>query len=309
MSVRRAVVTGANGFVGRHLIGELINSGYEVYAIVRKKKQNKLCEEQFQKCHIIEKKIEDLTDKDFENKPYDVFFHMAWDCVTSKEKNNLDRQLNNISMSIRALEIAHTIGCEKFICSGTVAEYTQNKGIMDFSLKHTPSDYYGATKVAAYYFLNVRARQLGQNFIWTILPSIYGEGRRNDNIITYTIVSLLNGKRPSYGDLNKPWEFLYVGEVVRCLRLIGEFGSSGSVYGVSGGEYKTLKYYVVMIKEIMGSKVELGIGDINTMDTSVISSCPPFEKTRNDTGYIPNTTFEDNIKKTIEWYSENEVNL
>ena len=72
--------------------------------------------------------------------------------------------------------------------------------------------------------MEVLARQLEVPFIWTIVPSTYGESRRDKNIITYTIKSLVNKCKPSYGNLEQMWDFMYVKDVVRALRLILEKG-------------------------------------------------------------------------------------
>ena len=110
---------------------------------------------------------------------------------------------------------------KKFIGIGTVAEYSFCESIMDVNAKQTPNDMYGAAKTAVHYLLETRARILKMPFIWTVIPSTFGEGRRDNNIITYTIMSLLRGEKPEYGYLTQMWDFLYVKEVVRALRYIG----------------------------------------------------------------------------------------
>ena len=83
-----------------------------------------------------------------------------------------------------------------FIATGTVAEYALTTDVMDLSAKQSPNDMYGCAKVSAHYFLEVESRKIKQPFIWTVIPSTFGERRIDNNIITYTIKKLLSKERP-----------------------------------------------------------------------------------------------------------------
>ena len=69
------------------------------------------------------------------------------------------------------------------------------------------------------------------------------------------------------------WDFLYVGEVVRAIRFVAENGISGKVYGIGSGTYRTLKEYIVKIRDIINPDLELGIGCIPSMSELTFSSC------------------------------------
>ena len=226
---KKAIVTGGSGFIGGCLISELVNNGYDVTAVIRRKDAALPFPED--RVTIIRKDINDITPDDFTSEDgYDVFFNLAWAGVSESLKNDVELQIGNIKMSIRAMETAKQIGCRLFISTGTVAEYSYRDSVTDVYARQNPNDMYGAAKTSAHYFLEVRARQLDLPFIWVVLPSTYGERRQNNNIITYTIKTLLERGKPVYGDLNQMWDFLYVEDVARALRLIGEAGHPGKVY-------------------------------------------------------------------------------
>lgn len=302
--MKRAIVTGATGFIGSWLVQELIHSGYEVVVVVRN--VNKLIPDIMSNssCFIIEKDICNLKEDDFDSdKTYDVFYHLGWSGVSPEYKNESDKQMRNIPMSLNALEVCNRIGCRLFIASGTVAEYALTDDIMNLNLRQSPNDMYGAAKVSVHYFMEVRARQLNQPFIWTVIPSTFGERRTDSNIITYTIRTLLKGKKPLYGNLCQMWDFLYVAEVVRALRLIGEKGIVGKVYGIGSGEYRPLRDYIIEIRDIINPKLELGIGEIPSMSKQTFSSCVNIYDLIRDTGFKPIIGFEEGIKKTIDYLS------
>lgn len=243
----------------------------------------------------------DLNIKDVGGQ-YDTFFHLAWAGVSTEHKNDLELQWENIKGAINVLEVANQCGCHMFLSMGTVAEYALCDNVMDMALRQTPNDFYGAAKVSAYYFSEVRARQLGQPFIWCVAPSTFGERRNDNNIITYTIKSLLKREKPIYGDLQQLWDILYVKDVVRAIRLIGEKGVSGKVYGIGSGEYKTLREYITRIRNVIDPTLPLGIGESLIQNKRTFSSCVNNYELIKDTGFQPEYTFEDGIRKTVEYF-------
>lgn len=297
----RAIVTGGTGFIGSWLIEELLKNNIEVIAIVRDARRLLPSISSNKRCHVVEESIENLSVDHFQKDRYDAFFHLGWSGVSPEQKNNISAQLSNISMSIKALEICNSLGCKKFIAAGTVAEYVFCTDIMDVNAKQTPNDMYGAAKVSVHYFLEVRARQLKQPFIWVVVPSTFGERRNDNNIITYTIRSLLKGDRPCYGNLQQMWDFLYVGEVVRAMRLIGEKGKPDKIYGIGSGNYKPLKTYIETIRNIIDPRLELGIGELPEMSKQTFSSCVNIYDLIMDTEFSPQISFEEGILKTIDY--------
>jgi Nucleoside-diphosphate-sugar epimerases len=300
-----AIVTGSTGFIGSWLTLELLNNGYNVTSVV--KSPEKLIPEikNHSNFDYIYKDLIDLDAKDFNNNVcYDVFFNLGWSGVSPEDKNSIDKQLINIPIALNAIEVCKNINCRLFISSGTVAEYALTTDVMDLGAQQKPNDIYGATKVSVHYYLEVRARQLEQPFIWTVIPSTFGERRVDNNIITYTIKTLLNNEKPIYGSLTQMWDFLYVSEVVRALRLIGEKGKPGNVYGIGSGEYRPLKYYIEIIRNEINPELELGIGEVSSYSKQSFSSCVNIYDLIRDTGFTPQVTFSAGIQKTISWFKD-----
>ena len=237
-------------------------------------------------------------------------FFTIWDGLVwgGVDKNNIFLQSSNIQVAIDMLRLSKDVGCTLFVAAGTVAEYVFCKNVIDFSLKQTPNDIYGATKVAVHYLLEAIAKQIGQDMIWAVLPSTFGEGRKEDNIITYTIMTLLRGEYPRYGRLEQIWDFLYVEEVARALAELGEKGKHNMTYGIGSGVYKPLKDYIYIIRDMINPELPLGIGERVCEYAEPESSCVNIEQLTRDTGFIPQISFEEGIKRTIEYYREHNLN-
>lgn len=296
--MKRAVISGATGFIGKWLIREMLQNHIEVTAIVRN--AAKLDPEYREKVYIVETDDYGLVELPWKN--YDAFYHLAWSGVDTKDKNQIALQLENIPLALSAMRLAQKSGCGKFIATGTVAEYTMCDGIMNVTNRQTPSDFYGAVKVAVFYMLEVLAQQIEMPFIWAQVPSTFGEGRNDDNIIVYTIKELLSGRKPLYGSLDQMWDFLYVSEVARALRLLGEYGIVGKIYGIGSGEYAYLRDYIQRIRDMIDPRLELGIGELPTSNQRVMSSCVGIYDLMKDTGFKVQIKFEEGMRKTINYY-------
>ena len=199
--------------------------------------------------------------------------------------------------------MASELHCDLFIGAGTVAEYALCNDVMNPNERQSPNDIYGAMKVAAHHLLEVRSRQLGIRFIWALIPSTFGEGRSDNNIITYTITHLLLGEPTEYGDLTQMWDFLYVSDVADALICLGEKGVDG-VYGIGSGVYKPLKNYICTIRDIINPEADLGIGLSVHLSENSVSSCVNIFRLIRDTGFNPRVSFEEGIKKTIKYWEK-----
>lgn len=300
--MKRVIINGASGFIGSWLVKEMLNNGVQVTVIARHKE--KIDSLYGDHVEIYESKYQDFVKLDIPMKEYDAFYQLAWEGVSTEYKDNYDIQMKNIDMSVAAITLAKRLNCKKFIASGTVAEYVFCENIMDFNQKQSPNDLYGAIKTSVHYILEVLARRMDINFIWAVLPSTFGEGRKDSNIISYTITELLKNRKPSYGNLQQLWDFLYVTEVVRALRLVGEMGKTGKIYGIGSGQYLRLKDYICKIRDIINPDLELGIGERPQMSQKTISSCVGIYDLVKDTNFKVEISFEEGIIRTIDYYRE-----
>lgn len=300
--MKRIIMTGATGFIGSYLLKECINNGVEVTVLTSRSNFVKISSPLIKVVPILYDDLDQLYPQI--EKGFDAFYHMGWAGVAGKEKNNIDLQISNIEESIQLLRLSKVLECNVFIAAGTVAEYVFSENVIDFSQKQTPNDVYGATKVATHYLLEAIAKQIQQELLWVVLPSTFGEGRKEDNILSYTIIKLLKGERPVYGNLEQMWDFLYVTEVARALYLIGEKGKHNTVYGIGSGIYRPLKEYICEIRDMINPNLPLGINEIAFKSKQTLSSCVNIKELTEDTGFIPQVSFEDGMKKTIRYYEE-----
>ena len=299
------IVTGANGFIGKHLIDELVKEHIFVIALyfgngalINQCETVKPIYCDLSNCEGVKESIQKFG---FE---FDAFYHLAWTGVSSEKKNDYHSQYKNIENSINALTLCNQLQCYKFINIGSVAEYVNCNGLIRSQEVPSPGDIYGATKVASRFLLTAIAQSLHQEMICTILSSTYGEYRLDNNVISYSIKTLLAGEKPIYGCLKQIWDFLYIKDTVYALYLIGEYGQSGSTYGIGSAVYRPLLEYIEKIRDIINPELPLGIGVLTDKYAAIHDSCVDTYLLQKDTGFIPKYSFADGIRNTISWFEK-----
>ena len=287
-----AVVTGAAGFAGYSLTSHLVKKGYEVYAIVRPGSEHN---ERLKNLsmHIIELdtaeygKLPSLI-----NKECDLFFHLAW----SGGRDAFDEQFANIDHTITAVEVASRLGCKRFIATGSQAEYGVQEGIITEDILPAPINAYGAAKVSAMYLTKRRAEQLGIQWIWARIFSLYGRYEPSGRMLPDLVDKLIKGDIVELSSCLQNWDYLDVNDAADALIWLAKKGIDGEIYNVANGNYKPLKKYVQKAVDIIASNSEVIFGD---NPNPFISLQPDVSKIKEHTGWKPKTAFSDGIKNML----------
>ena len=119
--MKKVLVTGANGFIGRSLVKQLLHNDYLVYAVVKCGTGLRDISSENLRITICEfSDYSELADRIGER--VDTFIHLAWDGY-GKDTNNLIVQSKNILASTMALEQAQLLGASRFIFAGSSYQY------------------------------------------------------------------------------------------------------------------------------------------------------------------------------------------
>lgn len=249
------IVTGATGFIGVALCQELIKGGHNVTAVVRKNsaKKNKLDK----RVKIIELNLDELNK--LEGK-YDIFYHLAWNGSSGSDRNDFDIQMSNIKFTAEAMRAAVKCGCKKFIGAGSQAEYGVVRKMCNEDTLPKPFMMYGAAKLATYNMCNILAKQLGISFVWPRIYSVYGVGENSGTLMSYLVDCLKNNVKAELSPCENMWDFMYITDCVKALRLLGENSQTEGIYNVSAGKPKLLKEFVNQAKMVVNPKAEIEFG-------------------------------------------------
>lgn len=302
--MRSVILTGATGFIGCRLIKKLLDNDIKVTRLILPNEahlvaHDNTCEDFFCNLDDVSEVSECLTGRGF-----DVLYHLAWAGVSTNVKNDYTIQIKNLDYAREVMSLAQKIGCKKVICPGSVSEYAYLTAAVNGEQAPCPADIYGAMKVAAHAICSVMTRQYGIDFNWVLIPSIYGPGRNDNNLITYAIKSLLCGEKTQFTGLEQKWDYIFISDLIETLYLIGEKGISGKTYVAGTGRARQLREYIEIIRDIIDPDAVLGIGEIPYKTQSIDNSITDISALTQDTGYIPHISFEQGIRETIKYFKQ-----
>lgn len=302
----RIVITGATGAVGTALIAEGIRQNVEMLVICRKASKRR---QQIPDHPLV--KVLELNMEEYETyqppegeMPYDVFYHFAWGGTTGDGRNDCEIQEKNIRYALDAAALAKRFGCSAFVGAGSQAEYGRVEGNLNSQTPAFPENGYGMAKLCAGQMTRLYCRQVGMRHVWTRILSIYGPGDGAGSMVMSAIHRLLAGETPAFTKGEQQWDYLYSGDAAKALLLLGEKGHDGGVYCLGSGKARPLADYIGMIRDAIDPRLSVALGAVPYAPGQVMYLCADIAKLKEDTGFAPEFSFEEGIKKTIMWVKE-----
>lgn len=133
----------------------------------------------------------------------------------------------------------------------------------------------------------------------------YGPYHFPEKLIPLMIANALNDKElPVYGTGENVRDWLYVEDHCRAIDLIIHKGAIGEVYNIGGHNERTNLEVVKTILRELGKSENLIKYVSDRAGHDMRYAIDP-TKIHNELGWLPNTTFDEGIKKTIKWYLDN----
>lgn len=255
-----AIVTGAAGFAGLNLVERLLENGYKVYGIVRPGSQNNSRLPQNPNFIKVELEAEDyalIAEQIPESCVY--FYHMTWSGRGGR--NNFEEQIKNIDYTLDALRSAAKLGCRKFIGTGSQAEYGVKLELITEDLCLEPFCAYGAAKVAACQLSKNLAKQLGIEWCWGRIFSLYGKYEPSGRMLPDLIEKLKDNEEVHLSSCRQMWDYLDAVDGAEAFIAIGERGHDGEIYNVANGDYHELKWFTEAMKRSLHSSSNIIYGD------------------------------------------------
>ena len=300
----RALVTGSEGFIGRHLCGELEAQGYDVI-----------------RCDITGSAERlDITDaaavkNALEKYAPDVIFNLAGQANVglSWEEPQLTVRLNTLGF-LNILEAVKSSGRKlRVIAMGSADEYGrpgQNGGSVTEDMPLSPMTPYAVSKQAQEQFAVIYARSCGMDICAVRQFNLAGAGQARGFMIpdfASGIAEIEAGRREylSVGNLESARDFTHVRDACRALRLIAEKGRGGEVYNICSGKAYKAQEILDRLRALASVPIEVRTDPsrMRPSDTPVI--CGSHAKLTADTGWEPQLSIDDILTDALEyWRSE-----
>lgn len=299
---KRVVITGGNGFLGKHLVTE-INKKEPKEIFIPERPEYDL--RKYEDCLKVAGKG-------------DVIIHLAANVGGIGYNREFPGDLfdDNILMGTFMMKAAREIGIEKYVALGTICAYPKFTPI-PFREENLWMGYpeetnapYGLAKKMQLVQGAAYRQQYGFNAIFLLPVNLYGPGDNFNPKSSHVIPALIkkfvdakeNGKSEVvvWGTGKASREFLYVEDAAKGIVLATERYSKPDPVNLGAGFEITIKDLVEKIKELVGYEGKI-IWD-KTKPDGQPRRMLDVERAKKEFGFAAETPFDEGLKNTIDWY-------
>jgi UDP-glucose 4-epimerase len=307
-----SLVTGGAGFIGSHLVTELVRQGRPVRVL------DDLSTGLIQNLADIDGDVDfhegSLTNPaDIQRAVRDVgvIYHLgALASVARSVENPLATHAACATGTLNLLDQARKQGVRRVVYAASSSAYggAVPLGGQTEDLLPCAKSPYAAAKLAGELYLQAYAHTYGIETVRLRFFNIFGPRQRSDSpysgVIALFTAAMARGDLPTvHGDGLQSRDFTYVGNAVQALMKAAEAAEvSGNVYNVGTGRSITIRQLVQELNTILGTELEPSYGPNRAGDVKY--SKADIRRTRLDLGYEPNVTFEEGLRRTVAWYLE-----
>lgn len=300
--MKKVVITGANGFVGSALVEELVKSGVEVTAVVRNEQSDCSRIKDLPNLEMVFCSLEEIRNlpEIIAERHFDAFYHFAWEGSAGSIRSDYELQLKNARYSCDAVIASRNLVSKKFVFPGSIMEYECAR-IM--STQNIPGlgNIYSAAKIAANYMARTVAAEVHIDYVAGTISNIYGVGEVSPRFVNATLRKFLSGERAAFTSGEQMYDFIYVTDAAKAFKAIGERGHANKNYYIGSVEPKPLRHFLKIMRDRVNPEIPLNLGEIQYNGVSLDYSLFNLHGLKEDTGFVPEVSFEDGIDKTIAW--------
>ena len=302
----KILVTGGAGFIGSHLVDQLIKEDHKVVVIDNLstgKKENLNPKAKFYKIDICDEKISQIFKKE---KPEAVFHYAAQINVRKSVENPIEDAKVNILGTLNILESCKKYGIKKFTFASTVGVYGNTEDL-PVSENHplNPISPYTVSKLAIENYLNYYKREFG--FVLLRFANVYGPRQittGEGGVVAIFIDNLLNQKIPTiYGDGNQTRDFVYIEDVVEANILTLNNSKRECFYNIGTGIETTINNLFRLISQ--KTKTDIAPVYESPREEDIYKSCVDYSKIKKELGWQPKYNLERGLQKTINQFRMN----
>ena len=300
--MKKAIVTGANGFVGSAVVRELLDNDYEIWAVGHNHHFSNLPESEI--IHKVSCDLDKISGLDafVPVDEYDLFYHFAWTGSAGPARADTRLQLNNAQWTVDALRAAKRIGCRRFVCAGSIMEHETMAAAYAQGNKPGLGYIYGSGKLVAHTLCMSVAADIGIELVWPEITNAYGVGEKSPRMVNTTIQKCIRGENPQFTAGTQNYDFVYIDDVARAFRLIGENGKPFHEYLIGSSTARPLRQFLEEMQQAIAPELDFIFGDIPFTGVDMPLVKYDCSQTERDTGFKANISFAEGCRRTMEWW-------
>lgn len=300
--MKKVIVSGANGFVGGALVRELTAHGIEVIALDMEGHADNLPDSPLVTFYPFDLAKAAEAEQVIKEWDADTFFHFAWAGSAGPARADTALQLQNAQWTVDCLRLAKKLGCQRFVNAGSIMETETIKAVFQAGNRPGLGYIYGSGKLVAHTMCKSVAADIGIDLVWAMITNAYGVGERSPRMVNTTIQKCIRGEAPQFTAGTQNYDFVYIDDVARAFRLIGENGKPFCEYLIGSSQAKPLKEFLLEMKEAIAPDLDFIFGDIPFTGVNLPLEDFDCSVTEKDTGFKAEISFAEGCRRTRDWW-------
>lgn len=315
---RRYLVTGAAGFIGSHLVDELLTRGHSVVgidnfdgfydpSIKRRNIEGATASDRFS---LIEGDIREraLLDATFTQLAFDAVFHFAARAgVRPSIEDPMLYQSVNIEGTAQLLESMRANGAHRLVFASSSSVYGNSPTVplRETDIIDRPISPYAATKHACELLCHTYHHLFGFDVACLRLFTAYGPRQRPEMAIHKFTRCIASGESvPMFGDGTTARDYTYIDDIVQGVLAVETNMSGYNVINLGESRTTTLRDLIGLIASSLGTEPLLEPHPIQPGDVTI--TCADISAAR-ALGYEPKTTIEEGVRRFVEWFRTQKI--
>ena len=293
LASKRALVTGASGFIGTHVCARLHEMGAEVHGVSRHDRAEDGALHRWWTGNLADASWVGRVVA--EVRP-DVVFHLAgWVSGDREPTAVLPALQDNVIGTVNLLAAVHETGCDRIVLAGSMEEPVRPD--------EAPGSPYAASKHAVTGYARMFNGLYGLPVVTLRIFMTYGPGQRDDRkVVPYVISALHRGERPRLTSGERLVDWIYASDVADAFVRAGIApGIEGASLDVGSGVQVSVRSVVEELVELIDPTCEPRFGAIpeRPLETSNVAD---IERTHRVMGWAPIVALDDGLRRTVRWF-------
>ena len=296
--MKKIIVTGANGFIGRHCIPLLQKKNYNIYATTSGKRNHLPVDSDITWCQTDLLSKKEITDLLEQIKPTHLL-HFSWYTEHGKFWHS-NINLEWISSTLHLLREFQRNGGQRFVGAGSCAEYDWNYGYCIEDLTPLqPNSLYGISKKSVYSIGKEFAKLNKISFAWGRIFFAFGPYEKTERLIAYVISSLIKNELATCSPGQHYRDFMYVKDIADAFVELLDSEIEDAI-NIASGKPRLLKDIINLIGENLNKTNLIQFSDSISDEVPLLVGNT--QRLENELNWRPDHTFEEAVQKTVKWW-------
>lgn len=304
--MKRVLVTGATGCIGRHACARLLAQGWDVHGVSSRPPTAATSAPiaalpagvEMHTADLLQPGVADRLTREVQASH---LLHLAWYIAPGKWAAAPQNYLW-VEASLALVRAFQAAGGQRVVTSGSCLEYDWRYGYCTERLTPLqPHTFYGVCKSALAQLVEGYAGLTGLSSAWGRIFFLYGPWEHPDRLVASVARSLVTGQRARTSHGRQIRDYLFADDIADALVTLLASDLRGPV-NIGSGEAVTLRHIVERLGSLADRADLLEIGAIPPAPTDAPLVVADVTRLTNELGWRPRTSLDDGLRKTLAWW-------